>query len=66
MNKVLELYIRLFVQMFLNDFCVYGNQAIHLHDLNWLFNQLIMVDVLFVSKIVILDSQEELYLNILF
>jgi hypothetical protein len=34
MNKVLESYIRFFVQMFLNDFCVYGNQAIHLHDLN--------------------------------
>ncbi len=66
MNKVLESYIRFFVQMFLNDFCVYGNQTIHLHDLNWLFNQLMMVDVSLNSKIVILDSQKDLYLNILF
>jgi hypothetical protein len=66
MNKVLEFYIKFFVQMFLNDFCVYGNQTIHLHDLNWLFNQLMMVDVYLNSKFVILDSQKELYLNILF
>jgi hypothetical protein len=66
MNKVLESYIRFFVQMFLNDFCVYGNQAVHLHDLNWVFNQLMMVNVSLNSKIVIWDSQKELYLNILF
>jgi hypothetical protein len=34
MNKVLESDIRFFVQMFLNDFCAYDNQTIHLHDLN--------------------------------
>jgi len=66
MNKVLESYIRFFVQIFLMTFFVYDNQAIHLHDLNRLFNQLMMVDVSLNSKIIILDSEKELYLNILF
>jgi hypothetical protein len=66
MNKILESYIRFFVQIFLNDFCVYDNQAVHLHDLNQLFNQLMMVDVSLNSIIITLDLEKELYLNILF
>jgi len=57
MNKVLEFYIRFFVQMFLNEFCVYGNQAVHLHDVNWIFIQLMMVNVSLNSEIVIWDLQ---------
>jgi hypothetical protein len=45
MNKVLGPYIGLFVQVFLDDFCVYGNQEMHLHNLKQVFDQLVMANV---------------------